>query len=79
MQSVNYVISGVVFAFNVGVNNVVNQMHHKVPIKQHKVIYKLFDDLLETLNSRLPPLEVEDRIGLFKSLTLTADNLWGLR
>ena len=60
-----YFIPGVIYAFNVGeVPNVAN-MSHEVPIKHHNVIYNMFDDLLETLSSRVPPLEVEEIVGKY--------------
>ena len=57
------VFSGVIYAFNVGVNVNAANLPHEVPIKHFNVIYKMFDDLIESLNEILPPLEVEDVVG----------------
>lgn len=35
----------------------------KVPIKQHNVIYKLIEDIIDELNKRLPSKEVEQVLG----------------
>ena len=57
------IISGVIYAFNVGVNVKATSLSHEVPIKHFQVIYKMFDDLIDSLNDILPPLEVEDVVG----------------
>ncbi|XP_046900049.1 translation initiation factor IF-2, mitochondrial isoform X1 [Hypomesus transpacificus] len=57
--------SGMIYGFNVGVNKSIQQMANKksIPIKLHKVIYKLIDDLKEELSNKLPPKVKEDVIG----------------
>ena len=42
------VISGVIYALNVGVNVKVDSMAHEVPVKHFQVIYKMFNDLCVT-------------------------------
>lgn len=56
----------IIYAFNVGVlNPSLKQLakQHKVQLKEHNIIYRLFDDLREELEKLLPPTEVEDMIG----------------
>lgn len=50
-----------IYGFNVNANKSIQQIATKsdVPIKLHKVIYHLFDDLKEDLSSRLPELTEE--------------------
>ncbi|KAL2086664.1 hypothetical protein ACEWY4_017723 [Coilia grayii] len=57
--------SGIIYGFNVGASKPVEQMATKksVPVKLHKVIYKLIDDLKEELSSKLPPAIEENVIG----------------
>ncbi|XP_062303893.1 translation initiation factor IF-2, mitochondrial isoform X2 [Osmerus eperlanus] len=57
--------SGMIYGFNVGVNKSIQQMANKksIPIKLHKVIYKLIDDLKEELSNKLPPKVKENVIG----------------
>ena len=53
-----------VYAFNVGINKAAWKLRGKVPIKSHNVIYKMFDDIIEELSSRLPPLQIEEIEGM---------------
>ncbi|XP_056136024.1 translation initiation factor IF-2, mitochondrial [Lampris incognitus] len=57
--------SGSVYGFNVTANKSVQQLASKksVPLKLHRVIYKLIDDLKEELSSKLSPLVKENVIG----------------
>lgn len=57
--------SGTVYGFNVGMNKSIQQMANKksIPVKLHKVIYKLIDDLKEELSKKLPPTVKENLIG----------------
>lgn len=55
--------NGMIYAFNVGMNANGANMPHEVPIKHFQVIYKMFDDLVDTLSNLLPPLEVEEVVG----------------
>ncbi|XP_063052548.1 translation initiation factor IF-2, mitochondrial isoform X2 [Engraulis encrasicolus] len=57
--------SGVIYGFNVGATKAVEQMAAKkaVPLKLHRVIYKLIDDLKEELSSKLPPTIQENVVG----------------
>ncbi|XP_031418151.1 translation initiation factor IF-2, mitochondrial isoform X1 [Clupea harengus] len=57
--------SGVIYGFNVEANKPIQQMAAKksVPVKLHKVIYKLIDDLKEELSSKLAPIIQEKVIG----------------
>ncbi|XP_041959136.1 translation initiation factor IF-2, mitochondrial [Alosa sapidissima] len=57
--------SGIIYGFNVEANKPIQQMAAKksVPVKLHKIIYKLIDDLKEELSSKLPPTIQENVIG----------------
>ncbi|XP_062396504.1 translation initiation factor IF-2, mitochondrial [Sardina pilchardus] len=57
--------SGTIYGFNVEANKPIQQMAAKksVPVKLHKIIYKLVDDLKEELSSKLPPSMQENVIG----------------
>lgn len=57
--------AGVIYGFNVGVSKPIQQMAAKksVPVKMHKVIYKLIDDLKEELSNKLPPVVEENITG----------------
>uniref|UniRef100_A0AAY4AUU3 Translation initiation factor IF-2, mitochondrial n=1 Tax=Denticeps clupeoides TaxID=299321 RepID=A0AAY4AUU3_9TELE len=57
--------SGTIYGFNVGANKSIQQMAAKkgIPLKLHKVIYKLIDDLKEEVNSKLPPAVEENVVG----------------
>ncbi|XP_069810563.1 translation initiation factor IF-2, mitochondrial [Dendropsophus ebraccatus] len=61
-----------IYGFNVNVNKSIQQIATKsdVPIKLHKVIYHLFDDLKEELSSRLPDLTEESVKGEASVLAL---------
>lgn len=52
---------GSVYGFNVNVNKTVQQLAAKknIPIKLHKIIYHLVEDLKEELNSKLTPITEE--------------------
>ncbi|KAL3287115.1 hypothetical protein HHI36_001596 [Cryptolaemus montrouzieri] len=55
----------VIYAFNVECPNKIKEEAEQVgiSIKPFNVIYKLVDDVKEELNSRLPPIEVEEICG----------------
>ncbi|KAJ8392423.1 hypothetical protein AAFF_G00075480 [Aldrovandia affinis] len=57
--------SGTVYGFNVGASRAVQQSAARrgIPVKMHRVIYKLFDELKEELSSKLPPTLEENVIG----------------
>lgn len=57
---------GEIYAFNVGVVAGINT--NKVKIKSHNVIYRLFEDLVETINKILPDITEEQIIGEGKIL-----------
>jgi len=54
-----------VYGFNVSVPQNVSAVakSQNVPVRLHKVIYKLIDDVKEQLTGRLLPLDVEEQIG----------------
>ncbi|ESO83534.1 hypothetical protein LOTGIDRAFT_133278, partial [Lottia gigantea] len=60
-----HAFNGIVYGFNVtvpaAIQYIANQL--SVPLSVHQVIYKLFDDLLERLNERLPVIKEEETIG----------------
>lgn len=56
----------VVYAFNVGLcqpNLVAIAKSHQVRLKEHNIIYRLFDDLREEMEKLLPAIESEEVIG----------------
>ncbi|XP_045036915.1 translation initiation factor IF-2, mitochondrial-like isoform X2 [Daphnia magna] len=58
--------NAIVYAFNIGVMQPsVRQLAktHKVPIKEHNIIYRLFDDIRAELEKLLPPTEAEEFLG----------------
>ncbi|KAJ8246191.1 hypothetical protein GJAV_G00264710 [Gymnothorax javanicus] len=57
--------SGTVYGFNVSASRPLLQSAAKrgIPIKLHRVIYKLIDELKEELSSKLPPTREENVIG----------------
>ncbi|XP_041353564.1 translation initiation factor IF-2, mitochondrial-like [Gigantopelta aegis] len=57
--------NGEIFGFNVQASDPVSKSaaSKQVPIRLHKVIYKLFDELKASLSSRLPVLKEEETIG----------------
>ncbi|XP_051562951.1 translation initiation factor IF-2, mitochondrial-like isoform X1 [Myxocyprinus asiaticus] len=64
--------SGTIYGFNVAANKSVQQMAAKngIPLRLHKVIYKLIDELKEDLSSKLPPTTKENIIGEASVLTM---------
>ncbi|XP_044146057.1 translation initiation factor IF-2, mitochondrial [Bufo gargarizans] len=64
--------SASIYGFNVNANKSIQQTASKseVPIKLHKVIYHLFDDLKKELSSRLPELTEETVKGEASVLAL---------
>lgn len=56
---------GTVFSFNVKISKKMQLFAKRlgVSIKQHKIIYKLLDDIKDELSSRLPPIEEETFTG----------------
>ncbi|XP_075060135.1 translation initiation factor IF-2, mitochondrial isoform X3 [Mixophyes fleayi] len=63
---------GCVYGFNVNANKSIQQLAAKkdIPIKLHKVIYHLIEDLKEELSSKLPPLTEENVKGEASVLAL---------
>ncbi|XP_036396523.1 translation initiation factor IF-2, mitochondrial isoform X1 [Megalops cyprinoides] len=57
--------SGTIYGFNVAASKSVQQTAAKtgIPLKLHRVIYKLIDDLKDELSSKLPPTLEENVIG----------------
>uniref|UniRef100_A0A9J7X9F2 Translation initiation factor IF-2, mitochondrial n=1 Tax=Cyprinus carpio carpio TaxID=630221 RepID=A0A9J7X9F2_CYPCA len=57
--------SGTIYGFNVAANKSVQQMAAKkgIPLRLHRVIYKLIDDLKDELSSKLTPSTEENIIG----------------
>lgn len=57
--------SGTIYGFNVAANKSVQQTAAKkgIPLRLHRVIYKLIDELKEDLSSKLPPVTEENIIG----------------
>nr|XP_055070099.1 translation initiation factor IF-2, mitochondrial [Misgurnus anguillicaudatus] len=57
--------SGTIYGFNVSANKSVQQMAAKkgIPLRFHKIIYKLIDELKEDLSSKLSPVKEENIIG----------------
>lgn len=56
----------IIYAFNVGVcqpNLISIAKSHHVRLKEHNIIYRLFDDLREEIEKLLPPVEAEEVIG----------------
>lgn len=56
----------IIYTFNTGVAQPnVRQLakSQKVPIKDHNIIYRLFEDLRDEMNKLLPPTEVEEVLG----------------
>ncbi|KAM4604086.1 translation initiation factor IF-2, mitochondrial [Polymixia lowei] len=57
--------SGSIYGFNVAANKSLQQLASKkgVPLKLHRVIYKLIDDLKDELSSKLPPVVSQNVVG----------------
>ncbi|XP_036426469.1 translation initiation factor IF-2, mitochondrial isoform X3 [Colossoma macropomum] len=57
--------SGTIYSFNVAANKSIQDIAAKkqIPLKMHRVIYHLIDDLKEELGSKLPPTTEEKIIG----------------
>lgn len=54
--------NGVIYAFNVDCPKSLYEKS-KAPIKKYNVIYKLIEDIIDELNKRLPPTEIEEVLG----------------
>lgn len=67
----NSLCPGTIYGFNVAANKAVQQMAAKkgIPLRLHRVIYKLIDELKEDLSSKLPPVTEENIIGEFNATT----------
>ncbi|GFR85012.1 translation initiation factor IF-2 [Elysia marginata] len=61
---------GEIFAFNVETPPKVSAIakQKNVPVRRHNVIYRLFEELVERLNSKLPKIEEEVALGEAKVL-----------
>ncbi|XP_059427684.1 translation initiation factor IF-2, mitochondrial isoform X2 [Carassius carassius] len=57
--------SGTIYGFNVAANKSIQQMAAKkgIPLRLHRVIYKLIDELKDELSSKLTPSTEENIIG----------------
>lgn len=58
--------NAIVYSFNTGVAQPnVRQFAkaHKVQIKEHNIIYRLFEDLRDEMEKLLPPTEMEEVVG----------------
>ncbi|KAI4886611.1 hypothetical protein NFI96_012731, partial [Prochilodus magdalenae] len=57
--------SGTIYGFNVAANKAIQDIAAKkhIPLKMHRVIYHLIEDLKEELSSKLPPTTEENIIG----------------
>lgn len=58
--------NAIVYTFNTGVAQPnVRQLakSHKVPIREHNIIYRMYDDLRSEMEKLLIPAEVEEVIG----------------
>uniref|UniRef100_A0A672QY55 Mitochondrial translational initiation factor 2 n=1 Tax=Sinocyclocheilus grahami TaxID=75366 RepID=A0A672QY55_SINGR len=69
--------SGTICGFNVAANKSVQQMAAKkgIPLKLHRVIYKLIDELKDDLSSKLPPTTEENIIGSVTTLKHLKDEV----
>ena len=58
----------IIYPFNVGVMKNKNLQQEanekKISIRPYNVIYKLIDDVKKEINSRLPPVDAEEVIGM---------------
>ena len=54
-----------VFAFNVDAPSTVKQkaVENRVPLQVHQVIYHMFDEMLKSMNARLPVIHKDETIG----------------
>lgn len=57
--------SGIIYGFNVDANKSIQQMAAKkdIPLRLHRVIYKLIDELKDDLGSKLSPTTEENIVG----------------
>ncbi|KAM9481327.1 translation initiation factor IF-2, mitochondrial isoform 2-T2 [Clarias gariepinus] len=57
--------SGTIYGFNIAANKSIQDMASKkgIPLKMHRVIYHLIDELKEELSSKLPPTTEETVVG----------------
>ncbi|KAM3865324.1 translation initiation factor IF-2, mitochondrial [Diretmus argenteus] len=57
--------SGSIYGFNVSANKSIQDVasRKEVPLKLHRIIYKLIDELKDELSSKLPPLLTENVVG----------------
>ena len=81
IQTCFYLISGVVFGFNVKVPREVQSLADQlgIPVKLHKIIYKLFEDLkVQRTSIIIPQMRLSKRVmgeglrsaaGILESLT----------
>lgn len=60
-------VTGVVYGFNVNVLDKVAALakSKKVDLRVHNIIYRLIGDLKERLTERLPPIDVEETVGVY--------------
>ena len=58
--------TAIIYCFNTDIPKKLSNIATKqgIQVRHHNVIYKLIDDLKEEINKKLPPLEVEDTIGI---------------
>ncbi|XP_036426468.1 translation initiation factor IF-2, mitochondrial isoform X2 [Colossoma macropomum] len=69
--------SGTIYSFNVAANKSIQDIAAKkqIPLKMHRVIYHLIDDLKEELGSKLPPTTEEKIIGSLTALKHHKDDV----
>ena len=68
---------GIIYAFNVTVTPQAGKAaeEESVKIRTYNVIYKLFDNLIQSLNERLPLKAEEEVLGMSASLIISAPAL----
>ncbi|TRZ03171.1 hypothetical protein DNTS_026108 [Danionella cerebrum] len=69
--------SGTIYGFNISAHKSIQQLAEKkgVPLRLHKIIYRLFDELKEDLCSKLPTITEETTVGEASVLALFQVNV----
>lgn len=65
LKSCLFQFSAIVYCFNVSTPPPIQKLadKQKIPIRSHKVIYKLVDDVKEEISKKLPPGTAEEILG----------------